>query len=158
MNSQATVTRTAPKKFENKPETANGQTGKNQQKNQQVSAKAASAKTSAAKSLTNGLPAQKSQPAAQSTAPISAEGHETVFHLDAPSANTVLLAGEFTSWDKTPIKMIKGGGGVWHAKVALPPGRHPYRFLVDGQWQNDPVHHERVPNSFGSFNNVIEVR
>lgn len=82
---------------------------------------------------------------------------ETVFRLDAPSAREVLLAADFTDWDKTPVKMIKGGGGVWHVKVPLSHGRHLYRFIVDGEWRDDPAHSERVANNFGSFNSVINV-
>ena len=82
---------------------------------------------------------------------------EAAFQCEAPSAKSVLLAGDFTQWDKKPIKMIQGGGGRWHVKVPLTRGRHTYRFLVDGQWQNDPASHDRVPNGFGSFNNVKDV-
>jgi 1,4-alpha-glucan branching enzyme len=82
---------------------------------------------------------------------------ETTFHFDAPHAHEVLLVGEFTEWDKTPVKLIKGGGGVWHAKVALTPGRHQYRFLVDGQWQDDPQQPAREPNPFGTTNSLLEV-
>jgi hypothetical protein len=81
---------------------------------------------------------------------------ETTFHFESSSAKSVLLAGDFSEWDKAPIHMIRGGGNVWHAKVALAPGRHAYRFVVDGEWQNDP-NKERIPNSFGTFNNVMDV-
>ena len=83
--------------------------------------------------------------------------NETVFRLDAPTAHAVWLAGDFSDWEKSPIKMIKGGGGVWHAKVLLARGRHQFRFVVDGEWQNDPHYQAQVHNSFGSFNHVVEV-
>ena len=82
---------------------------------------------------------------------------ETPFRLDAPSATEVLLVGEFTEWDKAPIKLIKGGGGTWHTRVALPRGRHFYRFLVDGQWQDDPHRPGREANTFGTTNSVVDV-
>ena len=53
--------------------------------------------------------------------------------------------------------MIKGNRGIWRAKLPLPPGRHPYLFLVDGEWQIDPACPEKVRNSFGTFNNVVEI-
>jgi 1,4-alpha-glucan branching enzyme len=102
--------------------------------------------TDTAKSRGN-EPAQSSQ---------NRDAREVAFHFAAPSARNVLLAGEFTQWDKAPIRMLKVGG-VWHARVLLPRGRHAYRFLVDGEWQNDPIHHERVANPFGTFNNVVEI-
>ena len=87
----------------------------------------------------------------------SAQPRETSFHLDAPSAHEVLLAGEFTQWDKTPIKLIKGGGGIWHTKVTLAPGRYLYRFLVDGQWCDDPECTVRESNPYGGQDSVRQV-
>ncbi|HEX3800055.1 MAG TPA: glycogen-binding domain-containing protein [Verrucomicrobiae bacterium] len=82
---------------------------------------------------------------------------EIQFRLEAPTAQEVLLAADFTNWDKQPIKLMKGGGGVWHAKLSVPPGRHQYRFVVDGVWQDDPHRAEREPNPYGSVNSVLEV-
>jgi hypothetical protein len=82
---------------------------------------------------------------------------ETSFRLEAPSATEVLLVGEFTEWEKSPIKLIKGGGGSWHTKIALPRGRHLYRFLVDGKWQDDPHRPGREPNHFGTTNCFVEI-
>ena len=64
---------------------------------------------------------------------------EVVFVLEIRSANEVLLAGDFTDWQKNPIKLQRAAGGTWHTKVCLPPGRHFYRYLVDGQWHDDPT-------------------
>jgi hypothetical protein len=82
---------------------------------------------------------------------------EVAFCFDNTSAQAVLLVGDFTDWEKNPVKLLLGGGGTWHAKVKLPPGRHAYRFLVDGQWQDDPKQPQRIQNEFGSFNNIIEI-
>jgi len=79
------------------------------------------------------------------------------FRFEALNAKDVLLVGDFSDWENRPVKMIKGGGGVWHAQVPLPPGRHSYRFLVDGTWQDDPKCQEKIPNNFGSYNNVINI-
>ncbi len=89
---------------------------------------------------------------------LSAGGQKEIqFRFDAPAAREVLLAAEFTNWDKAPIKLIKGGGGVWHTKLSLAPGRHLYRFLVDGEWRDDPSCPGRVPNPFGTANSVVEI-
>ena len=82
---------------------------------------------------------------------------DTIFRLDAPSAKRVFLAGEFTDWDKSPVKMIQGGGGVWHVKVPLAPGRHLYRFVVDGEWRDDPKSSTRVANPFGAYDSAVDV-
>ena len=71
------------------------------------------------------------------------------FSITAPAATNVQLAGDFTSWQQQPIKMTKDADGTWRTAVRLSPGPHPYRFLVDGQWQDDPKCLLHVPNPFG---------
>ncbi len=79
------------------------------------------------------------------------------FTISAPQATNVLLAGDFTHWQDRPIAMIKQPGGIWQTTVALPPGRHHYRFIVDGEWHDDPDCTLRVPNPFGGENAVRQV-
>ena len=70
---------------------------------------------------------------------------------------SVQLVGDFTDWQQKPINMQKGADGTWHTSVELPPGKHSYRFLVDGQWRDDPECTLRVPNPFGGEDSVREV-
>jgi hypothetical protein len=79
------------------------------------------------------------------------------FHLRAPSAKSVKLAADFTEWEKFPLDMIKSVDGVWFTMVPLPPGHYSYRFIVDGQWRDDPRPNQRVSNSFGTANTLVEV-
>jgi 1,4-alpha-glucan branching enzyme len=67
-----------------------------------------------------------------------ANGRLRSFSYVAPKAASVQLVGDFTQWQERPISMQKGVDGTWSVSVELPPGSHPYRFLVDGQWQDDP--------------------
>lgn len=53
--------------------------------------------------------------------------------------------------------MQKAKDGTWTATVTLPPGKHNYRFIVDGEWQDDPECTLRVPNPYGSQNMVRQV-
>jgi hypothetical protein len=39
----------------------------------------------------------------------------------------------------------------------LPPGAHHYRFLVDGEWRDDPECALRTPNPFGGENMTRQV-
>jgi 1,4-alpha-glucan branching enzyme len=80
------------------------------------------------------------------------------FAFTAPAAMSVQLVGDFTHWQEHPIPLRKGEDGVWRASVALAPGTYHYRFLVDGQWRDDPECTLRVANPFGSENMVREVR
>ncbi len=79
-----------------------------------------------------------------------------IFRFSAPGAMNVLLVGDFTHWQQHPIPMHKEREGVWTATIALPPGKHTYRFLVDGEWRDDPECTVRIPNPFGSHDMVRE--
>ncbi len=79
------------------------------------------------------------------------------FHFTAPDANAVLLVGDFTNWQKKAIPMQKGRDGIWRAIVQLTPGTHIYRFIMDGQWCDDPECTERVPNPYGGHDMVRQV-
>jgi len=53
--------------------------------------------------------------------------------------------------------MQKGKDGIWTATVSLSPGKHSYRFIVDGDWRDDPECTLRVPNPYGSQDMVRQV-
>ena len=82
--------------------------------------------------------------------------HHTVT-LNAPGAKSVAVTGSFCDWAREGHPLEHDGHGTWKATLTLPPGRHEYRLLVDGQWQDDPTCAERVPNPFGTENCVLEV-
>ncbi len=79
------------------------------------------------------------------------------FSLTASTAKTVQLAGDFTGWAQSPVAMKKLKSGVWRAAVSMAPGRYEYRFLVDGQWADDPGCSLRQSNQFGGENCVCVV-
>jgi transcriptional regulator with XRE-family HTH domain len=78
------------------------------------------------------------------------------FGLTAPTVKTVTLVGSFNSWNKDSNPLKKDKNGYWKTEVALKPGRHEYKFVVDGQWRTDPANKWAVRNSFGSENSVKE--
>ncbi len=79
------------------------------------------------------------------------------FALQDPNAASVQLVGNFTDWEKKPINLKKDKNATWKATVSLAPGTYQYRFVVDGQWRDDPACQKRVPNQFGAMNCVREV-
>ena len=87
----------------------------------------------------------------------SDERKEVVFEFDATSANEVWLAGDFTDWEKTPIKLRKGERGRWQTKLMLAPGQYHYKFVVDGQWQDDPLATGRRANPFGTCDSILKI-
>jgi len=82
--------------------------------------------------------------------------HQT-FSITAPDAMTVALVGDFTNWQEKPIQLKKAGGGVWSVAVELTPGTHRYRFIVDGQWSEDPDCALRAPNPYGTQDSIRQV-
>ena len=91
------------------------------------------------------------------TASERGNGKTQVFSFDAPLAKSVQLVGDFTHWQQKPIAMQMSERGIWHAKVELSPGEHHYRFLVDGEWRDDPFCSLHVPNPYGSQDAVCRV-
>jgi len=79
------------------------------------------------------------------------------FELMAPEAKKVYLTGSFNAWSKTGLEMSKSKAGLWKTSVNLKPGKYEYKFIVDGQWWNDPKNNAKVTNSFGSQNSLKEV-
>lgn len=79
------------------------------------------------------------------------------FTLNAPGANKVMLAGTFNNWRGESTPMRKGKNG-WETTMLLKPGKYEYKFIVDGNWINDPNNRWSVSNSYGSQNSVIEVK
>lgn len=79
------------------------------------------------------------------------------FTFKAPTAASVLLAGDFTDWDKRPMEMTHSDDGFWSTVVPLMPGAYSYRFIVDGCWCDDPASGHQEPNPFGGRNAIIRV-
>jgi 1,4-alpha-glucan branching enzyme len=84
-------------------------------------------------------------------------GKHQMFSITAPSATIVQLVGDFTDWKEHPINLHRGELGTWRTTIDLKPGTHRYRFLVDGQWRDDPECSVRVPNPYGSQDDIRQV-
>jgi 1,4-alpha-glucan branching enzyme len=78
------------------------------------------------------------------------------FRADFPEAKEVALAGSFNNWDPIRNQMQKDATG-WKTTVWLPPGRYEYKFVVDGQWRDDPKARECALNPFGGTNCVVRL-
>ena len=77
------------------------------------------------------------------------------FSLNAPEAKEVFVAGEFNHWSKTATALQRGEDGKWRAELSLPPGKHAYKFIVDGEWKVDEANPEQTPDGFGGMNSVL---
>lgn len=80
------------------------------------------------------------------------------FTLDAPNASDVRLTGDFNKWDPSLTRMIKTGGkGVWMVDVPIDEGSYEYRYLVDGNWLEDPENPLFTINEHGGKNSVLRL-
>jgi hypothetical protein len=91
-----------------------------------------------------------------------ADGGEAViyvqFVLDAPSATSVAVAGDFSAWEPSFTLDDTDGDGVWTGRVPVEPGVHAYMFLIDGtRWQTDPRAERYRDDGFGNRNAVLAV-
>jgi 1,4-alpha-glucan branching enzyme len=88
-----------------------------------------------------------------STAAVSAP----TFSYTDPAAKSVYVAGDFNEWNATANPMEKDSSGVWIATVPLKPGKYQYKFVVDGNWKQDPLNSETADDTFGGRNSVKTV-
>ena len=65
-----------------------------------------------------------------------------------------LVAGDFTGW--RPLAM-RERSGMYGLTVPLPPGRHQYKFIVDGQWVTDPDNSDWAVSDMGTINSLVVV-
>ncbi|WP_051913582.1 glycogen-binding domain-containing protein [Thermus caliditerrae] len=80
---------------------------------------------------------------------------KVLFTYYAPEARSVSLRGSFNAWGETP--MFPGGNGVWYVLLDLPPGRHQYKYYVDGVWTEDPNALDTTDDGYGGKNAVVEL-
>jgi len=70
----------------------------------------------------------------------------------------VAVAGEFNGWSgESDVFRRNAELGVHELCLRLPPGKHLYRLVVDGQWSADPHNDACEPNPFGETNSIALV-
>ncbi len=87
---------------------------------------------------------------------------EVVVRFRDAVASDVRIAGDFNGWipDKGVRSLIEteGQNRVWTKILQLPPGTYQYRYVVDGQWREDPDNPQVVSSTSGGRNSVLVVR
>ena len=90
----------------------------------------------------------------------STSAHREVvrFELAAPTASRVTLVGSFNEWNPVATPLHRDPStGKWIVSLRLPPGRHVYAFVVDGDVKSDPTAPRAADDDFGSTNSVVLV-
>ena len=70
------------------------------------------------------------------------------------SAKNVFLAGDFNDWSPNTFLMTREGD-EWIFTVHLSPGKHLYKFVVDGKWILDPGNKLWEQNEHNTSNSVL---
>ncbi|VDL95004.1 unnamed protein product [Schistocephalus solidus] len=90
--------------------------------------------------------------------PTSAAPHQkllpTVFRWNG-GGTEVSVSGTFNDWHSR-IPLVRKNSGAY-VIVDIPPGKHEYKFFIDGAWYHDPGK-PTVDNRYGTKNNVVEVK
>ncbi|WP_400079045.1 hypothetical protein [Winogradskyella sp. R77965] len=72
-------------------------------------------------------------------------------------AKKVILSGTFNRWDETGFVMKPTEDG-WRVTLQLRPDIYQYKFIVDGNWIEDPQNPSKAENEYDGYNSVIDVQ
>ena len=90
----------------------------------------------------------------------SAVAAKVTFRYRAPEdAISVTVAGAFNDWSTTANPMFDADGdGVYEIELEIAPGRHPYKYVVNGnRWITDETAPEFADDGYGGQNSVLIV-
>ena len=89
----------------------------------------------------------------------SFEGPLKDFTFRAQGVREVHLVGDFNQWTVSNDSLLwQKEEGVWQKRIYLGPGRHRYKFVVDGQWVTDPQNDHIEPNPYGGMDSVLDIQ
>lgn len=81
----------------------------------------------------------------------------TTFRLKGHDrAKVVVLSGSFNNWNQSQY-VFGREGDEWVCRIDLEPGRHSYKFIVDGKWILDPANPDTEDDDYGVKNSLINV-
>jgi chromosome partitioning protein len=87
---------------------------------------------------------------------------EVVVRFKDSAAGDVRIAGDFNGWvpDRGVRSLIASEGQerVWTKVLTLEPGTYQYRYVVDGEWREDPKNPQSAPGPTGQPNSILHVR
>lgn len=72
------------------------------------------------------------------------------------NAKKVFVTGSFNNWAEKKLRMSPVAGG-WNLPVYLSEGTHAYKFIVDGEWMNDPLNKNVHADADGNLNSFIGI-
>ena len=72
-------------------------------------------------------------------------------------AKKVILSGTFNRWDESGFIMNPIENG-WEVTLQLRPDIYEYKFIVDGEWKEDPQNPSMRKNKHDGYNSVLDVQ
>lgn len=83
--------------------------------------------------------------------------NEIVLSVSAPDAKEVYIAGEFNNWKLDENSRMEQTNGCWTKRLSLNNGNYRYRFVIDGNWSEDPANPLTQLNTYGTLDSLLEV-
>lgn len=81
----------------------------------------------------------------------------TTFRLKGHAdATIVVLSGSFNNWHQSEL-VFGRESDEWVCRIDLEPGKHLYKFIVDGNWLLDPGNPNKEEDDYGLYNSVLVV-
>lgn len=82
---------------------------------------------------------------------------KVIFSVAAPAANEAYLVGDFNGWSMNEGSRMNRDNGGFKKELPLAPGRYRYRFVIDGNWIEDPNNPVQELNPYGQLDSLIEI-
>jgi hypothetical protein len=83
---------------------------------------------------------------------------KVLFFLKDIEAKDVYVVGDFNNWKTDESSRMSRENGTWQKTVSLKRGAYQYRFVVDGNWIEDPVNSVKEKNPYGEMNSLVEIK
>lgn len=80
------------------------------------------------------------------------------FQVREKPGTNIYVSGSFNNWDGEAKQMKDiDDNGEYYVSLLLSPGKHEYKFVVNGEWHIDTSCPLWVINEYGTLNSVVEV-
>lgn len=83
-------------------------------------------------------------------------GKTRFFYAGLQNAGDIFLSGTFNEWSTlaTPMHRVDSG---WVADLSLSPGKHCYKYIIDGHWVHDLSNKQREEDGYDGSNSIYYV-